>query len=225
MTEFGPVQLVALPAALGLLGFIEPCSIGSSLLFIKFLEGKGAAAKVAQTTLFAVTRAVFVGALGAAAVLLGAAFVDYQKTAWIALGVLYAALGLLLLSGRAGALMVSIGPRIAPLGGMRGSAGLGVLFGLNIPACAAPLLAALLALAAAGGASGVALAAGFASLAIFGFTLSLPLVAAVFFEPARRLLDALARQAARFPVWAGLVMLLLGAWSIRFGLVAEVPLG
>ncbi len=225
MGEFGLFQLVALPAALGLLGFIEPCSIGSSLLFIKFLEDKSAAAKLAQTALFAATRAAFIGALGAGAVVLGAAFVGYQKAAWIVLGVLYGALGVLLLSGRAGALMVTIGPGLARLGGLRGSVGLGVLFGLNIPACAAPLLAALLALAAAGGVSGAALGAGFGSLAVFGFFLSLPLVAAVFFEPARRLLDALAHQAKRFPRWAGVVMLLLGAWSIRYGLFVDVPLG
>ena len=225
MTEPGAFQLFVLPLGLGLLGFVEPCSIGSSLLFIKFLEDKSAAAKVAQTALFAATRALFVGALGAGAVLIGAAFVGYQKAAWIVLGLLYATLGVLLLSGRGGALMATIGPGLARLGGAGGSLGLGALFGLNIPACAAPLLAALLAMAAASGASGTALAAGFGSLAVFGFALSLPLVVAVFFEPARRLLDGLAHQARRFPRWAGVVMLALGAWSIRFGLVAEVPLG
>lgn len=224
MSEFGLVQLFVLPAGLGLLGFVEPCSIGSSLLFIKFLEGKGAAAKLAETALFAAARAGFIGALGASAVLVGGAFVSFQQGAWTALGVLYAALGVLMLTGRAGRLMFAIGPRIPRLSGMRGSAGLGLLFGLNIPACAAPLLAALLAMAAAAGTSGAALAAGFASLAVFGLALSLPLVVAVFFGRGRKLLDALARQALRFPKWAGIVMLVLGAWSIRYGLFVEVPL-
>ena len=58
-------------------------------------------------------------------------------------GALYALLGVLLLAGRAGVLMVAIGPGLRKLSGLRGAAGLGVLFGLNIPACAAPLLAAL----------------------------------------------------------------------------------
>ncbi|MBI3938863.1 MAG: hypothetical protein HY323_17970 [Betaproteobacteria bacterium] len=224
MSEFGLFHLVALPAALGLLGFIEPCSIGASLLFVKFLENKGAAAKLAETALFAATRALFIGALGAAAVLIGAAFVSYQKTGWIVLGVLYAALGALLITGHAGRLMIAIGPRISGLSGMRGSAGLGVLFGLNIPACAAPLLAALLAMAAATGASGAALASGFVSLAVFGFALSAPLVAAVYFKRARGLLDLLARQAGRFPKWAGVVLIALGAWSFWFGLFVEVEL-
>jgi cytochrome c-type biogenesis protein len=108
---------------------------------------------------------------------------------------------------------------------LRGSAGLGVLFGLNIPACAAPLLAALLAAAAATGASGATVTAGFTALAIFGFFLSAPLIVAVFSARARRLLDWLAHQAGRFPKWSGVVLIALGAWSIWFGLFVEVPVG
>ena len=36
MMEFGLFNLLFLPAGLGLFGFIEPCSIGSSLIFIKY---------------------------------------------------------------------------------------------------------------------------------------------------------------------------------------------
>jgi cytochrome c-type biogenesis protein len=224
MNEFGVFQLFVLPAALGLFGFVEPCSIGSSLLFIKYLEDGGAAEKIRQTALFAATRALFIGLLGVAAVAVGSGFVAFQKAAWIVLGGLYALLGVLLLAGRAGALMVAIGPRIARLSGLRGSAGMGVIFGLNIPACAAPLLVALLGAAAATGASGATLTAGFVSLGVFGFALSAPLVAAVFSARVRRLLDWLAHQAGRFPKWSGVVLILLGAWSIYFGLFVEVPL-
>jgi cytochrome c-type biogenesis protein len=225
VTELGLFQLFVLPAGLGLFGFIEPCSIGSTLLFVKYLEDEGAAGKIRQTALFAATRAVFIGLLGVAAVVVGSGFVAFQKTAWIVLGGLYALLGILLLAGRAGALMVAIGPGIARLSGLRGSAGLGVVFGLNIPACAAPLLGALLAAAAATGASGATVTAGFTALAVFGFFLSAPLVAAVFSARARRLLDWLAHQAGRFPKWAGAILIALGAWSIAFGLYTDVPLG
>lgn len=67
-------NLQALPVGLGLLGFIEPCSIGSNLLFIGYVEGKDPAVKIAQAGVFALTRAAFTGALGAAAALVGAAF-------------------------------------------------------------------------------------------------------------------------------------------------------
>lgn len=224
MNELGLFQLFVLPTGLGLVGFIEPCSIGSSLLFLKYLENAGAVEKVRQTALFAATRAAFIGLLGVAAVAVGSGFIAFQKSAWIVLGALYALLGVLLFAGRAGALMVAIGPGIAKLSGLRGSAGLGVFFGLNIPACAAPLLAALLAAAAATGASGATLTSGFVSLAVFGVALSAPLVAAVFFARARRAIDVLAHWAGRFPKWSGVVLIALGAWSVYFGLFVEVPL-
>ena len=217
------LDLVALPLAFGLVGFIEPCSIGSTLIFIKTMEGKPPATKLAQMALFAGFRAVFIGMLGAAAVIVGGAFFGFQKAAWILLGALYTALGVLYISGRIGWLMRSFGPGLAAISSLRGSAALGVLFGLNIPACAAPLLLALLGASAAGGARGGSAAQGFLALALFGLALSLPLLVAVFFEPARRALDWLATLSRRLPVWTGLLLLALGAWSIWFGLFVPVP--
>src|SRR3546814_19250755 len=109
MIEAGFLGLVAVPAGLGLIGFVEPCSLGSSLVFVKYLEGKGATAKLLEVTLFAVTRAAFIGLLGVVAALLGALFLDLQRGAWLLLGALYAALGFLLATGRARALLVTLG--------------------------------------------------------------------------------------------------------------------
>ncbi|WP_259966454.1 cytochrome c biogenesis protein CcdA [Leisingera aquaemixtae] len=216
-------NLLVLPVGLGLFGFIEPCSIGSSLIFIKYLEGKPGAQKLSETVLFALTRALFIGGLGAAAAFVGAAFVGFQRGAWIVLGAGYAAIGILYLVGRAGFLMRTIGPRLTELNGARGSVGLGLIFGLNIPACAAPLLLVLLGFASAGGASGNEVFGGFVSLGVFGLALSLPLVAAAAYGPARRLLDRLAALAGRMPFWAGIVLVALGLWSIWFGIFAALP--
>lgn len=216
------VMLVLLPLGLGLLGFIEPCSIGSSLVLIKYLEGKAARTKLLQVGLFAATRAAFIGVMGLIAVALGTTFLGLQRAAWIALGIVYAVIGLLYVAGRARAVTVSVGPQLAQLSGARGSAALGVLFGLNIPACAAPLIFALLGAAAAGGASGATLASGFIALAVFGLALSLPLVIAVLFHPARRALDWLAGLAARIPLCTGLMLIALGIWSIWFGLFVKI---
>jgi len=222
VSDLGLINLVVVPVGLGLLGFIEPCSIGSSLLFIKFLEGKGAARKLAETFLFAGTRALAIGALGVVAAFLGSAFLGYQRAAWVGLGALYVLIGGLYVFRRGEMLMVMLGPSLARLSGLGGSAGLGALFGLNIPACAAPLLVALLAAAAAGGAAGAAVVDGFVTLGLFGLALSLPLVVAVLIAPVRRLLDRLAALCGRFPAWAGVVLVGLGLWSIGFGLFAEV---
>lgn len=214
--------LILWPIVFGLVGFIEPCAIGSTLLFIKTTEGQAPAVKAGQVFAFTLSRALFMGLLGAAAAFVGAMFLGAQKAVWILMGALYAAIGALYLTGRIGSLMVSIGPRIASLSSPRGSTVLGVAFALNIPACAGPILFALLAASAAGGASGETVARGFISLALFGFALSLPLVAAVLFERARRALDWLAGLTRRMPLLTGVLFVVLGAWSIWFGLFVSV---
>ena len=222
MTGNPVFDLALLPVGLGLFGFIEPCSLGATLVFIKAMEGRPAGIKVMQVSVFAVTRAAVIGLLGVAAALIGASFLRLQHGAWVVLGVLYVAIGIAYLTGRAGWFMRTIGPGLASLSNARGSAALGLLFGLNIPACAAPLLFALLGAAAARGAAGTTLAAGFASLGLFGLGLSLPLVIAVLFGPARRSLDWLAGLSRRLPFWTGLLLIVLGLWSIRFGLLVPV---
>jgi cytochrome c-type biogenesis protein len=146
------------------------------------------------------------------------AFIGFQKAMWVGLGALYAALGVLLVAGRGASVARALGPSLARLGEVRGSAALGALFGLNIPACAAPLLFALLGVAAAGGVSGATLAQGFGSLALFGLALSAPLALAVLVPSARRALDRLAGLSRRVPRWSGIVLIALGAWSVWFGL-------
>ncbi len=222
MGESGVLNLVALPIFFGLFGFIEPCSIGSTLVMVKQMEGRSRAQKIAQMLMFAGTRAILIGLLGVVAAYVGSAFLGFQKGAWLVLGLFYVVLGGMYLSGHAGLLMRTFGPRLDRLRSLRGAAALGLFFGLNIPACAAPLILALLGLAAAGGASAADLGGGFVSLAIFGLALSLPLVAAVLFAPARALLDRLAALSTRIPRWTGFVLVLLGLWSIWFGLFVSI---
>jgi cytochrome c-type biogenesis protein len=221
VTALGIAGAVLVPFGLGLLGFVEPWTIGSSLIFVKHLEGREPGCKLAEVGLFTLTRALVIGALGVMAVTLGSEFLGFQKGAWIGLGALYLVLGVLYATGWAGALMVRLGPSLARLAGLRGSAGLGVLFGLNIPACVAPLLLALFAAAAAGGAGGATFAKGFLTLAVFGLALSLPLVVAVLIAPARRALDWIAGLSRRMPLWTGLALVFLGLWSIGFGLLVS----
>lgn len=208
--------LMVVPLGLGLLGFIEPCTVGSSLLFVKYLEGKGASAKVGDTMAFAATRALFIGALGAVAALVGAAFLSAQRGFWVLLGSLYVVLGAFYLAKRQSVFMRMLGPKLGRARHTKGAAALGVLFGLNIPACAAPLLAALMA-ASVGAAS---VTQGFVAMAIFGLALSLPLVLVVFWPRARSWLDRVAALSDRVPVWTGIVFVALGVWSVYFGVAA-----
>lgn len=209
---------VLLPLALGLLGFVEPCSIGASLLFLKSVEGNPPATKLMQAGVFTLTRALFIGILGAIAALIGAAFIVFQQFAYILLGSLYLILGIVYLTRNAARVMLSIGPGLRSLSTVRGSAALAMLFGLNVPACAAPLLAAVLGSAAVAGAAKIG--QGFFMLALFGLGLSLPIILAMAFGPAQRALEWLGRHSARLPIFTGSVLVLLGASSIWFGLAA-----
>jgi cytochrome c-type biogenesis protein len=207
-----------LPLGLGLIGFIEPCSIGASLLFLKSVEGNPPSVKIAQATVFTLTRALFIGALGAGAALIGTAFLQFQRGGYIMLGVLYVALGIVYLTGYANRLMTSIGPSLSRLSTVRGSAALAVFFGLNVPACSLPLLAAVLGSAAVAGAANVG--QGFAMLAIFGLGLSLPLLVTLAFGRAQRALEWLLGYSHRAPIVIGVLFVLLGVWSIYFGVSA-----
>ncbi len=212
-------HLLGLALGLGLLGFVEPCSVGSSLLFVKYLEDRDRAAKIRTTVVFAAARSAFLGGLGVGvgAALLGSVFLAPQHGFWIALGALYVALGIIYLVGRQVRLERTLGPALSRVDDTTGAAALGLLFGLNVPACAAPLLGAVLT-ATLGATAAVQ---GFASLAVFGLALSLPLVVAVFVPRGSRWLDRIAGLSRRAPLWTGVVLVALGLWSVYFGLAVE----
>ena len=82
---------------------------------------KPAATKVGQVAAFASSRALFTGLLGGAAALVGTAFLEFQKLGWIAMGFVYAAIGVLYLAGHAGWMMRRIGPALGDMGEVRSS--------------------------------------------------------------------------------------------------------
>ncbi len=79
---------------------------------------------------------------------------------------------------------------------------------------------ALLGSAAISGAGNAA--RGFVMLGLFGLALSLPIVVAVLWSRGRLALERLGRLSQRVPKVIGVIFILLGAWSIRFALVAEI---
>ena len=87
--------------------------------------------------------------------------------------------------------------------------GLGLLFGLSLPACAYPLMLALL---GPGAAFGPLL--GFFTLFVFGLALSLPLVPLASSERTAKLFGRLTRLSGATPYVIGLVFLLLAAYVL-----------
>lgn len=203
--------LLTLAVGLGLLGFVEPCSMGANMVFLGHLREKGRVTRLRETAKFALVRSAVLGLFGLGIAFLGSSVFTAQKGFWLLLGLLYLALGVAVilnarfrwgLFGR-----VSLG-RLLPERGGR-SLGMGLLFGLNLPACAYPLMLALL---GPGAASGPLL--GFGALFVFGLALSLPLVPLAFSERAAKIFGRLSRLGGVTPYVIGAVFLLLAAYVL-----------
>jgi cytochrome c-type biogenesis protein len=210
---------VLLPIGLGLLGFLEPCSLGANILFLNLLAGAEGWRRVREAAVFTATRALFLGLLGAAGALAAEPLARAQAGWSVVLGGLYIVLGLASLAGgwRWGVPAVLDPGRLLARHAGRG-APLGVVFGLAAPACAAPLFLALVGQASVGGA-----ARGFLTLALFGLALSAPLVAIAASRRAGTILGRARQWAGRTPTVAGLVLVALGILSILVGWSQVVP--
>lgn len=205
------LTLLALALGLGLLGFIEPCSLGANGVFLSYLRKKSRAARLYETIKFALVRSAVLGLFGLGLAFLGEFVFAAQKGFWLFLGLLYLALGIaVILNAR---LRWGIFGRLSPgrwLSGHRDrSLGLGVLFGLNLPACAYPLMLALLGRSAASGA-----AWGFAALFAFGLALSAPLILLTLSERSAKLIDRLDRLGGATPYVVGAVLIALAAYVL-----------
>ncbi len=205
------LYFLALAVGLGLLGFVEPCSVGAHGIFLGYLREKGWAARLRETVKFVLVRSAALGIFGIGSALLGNLIFSAQKGFWLFLGLLYLALGLaVILDARfRWDLFSRLSPgRVLPRGKDR-SLGLGLLFGLNLPACAYPLMLALLGQSAVSGA-----AWGFAILFVFGLALSLPLVPLALSGRTAKLLGSLARFGKVAPYAIGITLLAISAYVL-----------
>jgi cytochrome c-type biogenesis protein len=206
-----------LPLGLGLLGFVEPCTIGGHLLFLESQNNRARAEQLRSVAVFIATRALVMGLFGALIAWAGARMIGAQTGLWLVFGSIYLIIGLAFLAGRAGLFKIRV--NLSPAGWKRAQnpVVLGLAFGLNIPACAAPILFGLLGMAAV---TGTALT-GFKMMLVFGLALSVPLllIALVprFSVGLRRLGERLKNK-----TWLlGGTFVLLGLWSIWFGLFVD----
>lgn len=88
------LSLLALAFGLGLLGFIEPCSIGANGIFLAYLREKDRTTRLIETSKFALSRSVILGLFGIGAALVGSFIFSAQKGFWLILGLLYLTLGI-----------------------------------------------------------------------------------------------------------------------------------
>lgn len=208
---------ILIPIGLGLLGFIEPCTIGGHLMFLGTQEHRSRMEKINAVLVFIVVRTLVAGLFGAFIAFLGYKLIGIQTGLWLVFGLIYLTIGLVYLFGRAGAIKKQI--NLAPSTWKRAQnpAVLGLAFGLNIPACAAPILFGLLGLAATTG----TLLSGFMMMAIFGLSLSLPLIVFAVIPKLTAWLETFSQKMKRMPRILGSVFVLLGIWSVWFGLYVD----
>ena len=215
--EYSLATLIVLPAALGLLGFVEPCTIGGHLIFLRSQEARSRAEKIEALGIFILARALVAGLFGALIVLAGQRLIGVQTGLWLVFGTIYLGIGLAFLAGHAGLVKHRI--RLAPerWRQARHPVVLGLAFGLNIPACAAPILFGLLGLAASSG----TMASGFVMMFLFGLALSAPLALFAAWPRMTAWLERVRHRLSGMRWILGAVFVLLGLWSIWFGLYVD----
>lgn len=209
--------LILLPIGLGLFGFIEPCTIGEHLLFLDTQKSRSSAAKIKAVLVFIAARALVTGLFGAVIAVLGTWLITVQTGMWLVFGAIYLLVGLAFLFGRAGFVKRRMDFAPALWKQAQNPLLLGLAFGLNIPACAAPILFGLLGLAATTG----TVFSGFLMMFVFGFFLSAPLMIFAMVPRWAGWLDRLGQGLKSMRWVIGVIFVLLGLWSIWFGLYVD----
>jgi len=215
--ELSLYSLLLLPMGLGLFGFIEPCTIGGHLVFLNTQNRRARSEKIGALLVFLATRSIITGLFGAAIAFVGSRMIGAQTGLWLVFGTLYLAVGVFILANGAG--MVKQRVNLAPAAWKQAQNPfvLGLAFGLNIPACSAPILFGLLGLAATTG----TVFTGFAMMFVFGFFLSAPLFIFALMPSLTGWLSGLGQKMKGKGWILGLIFIALGIWSIYFGLYVD----
>ncbi len=100
--ELSIQALIWLPIGLGLLGFIEPCTIGGHLLFLDTQKDRNGSEKLRAVMVFIIVRSVTAGVFGAIIAFIGQKLIGVQTGIWLVFGIIYLLVGLAFILGRAG---------------------------------------------------------------------------------------------------------------------------
>jgi cytochrome c-type biogenesis protein len=198
-------SLVLIPFLFGLVGFVEPCSLGINMIFLNRINGLERAKRISETLVFTIVRGTFLALVGLSAAFIGSKIINIQSSFFLILGGIYILLGAL-------AILNMYWPifthqiDLSRFVKNKGSIALGVVFGLIIPACAISFVLALIGKSILLG----NLVEGFISLFLFGIALSLPLVIISFFDKSNQIIAKIAEKARQIPWLAGMVLIAVG---------------
>lgn len=210
-------QMFLIAFGLGLLGFVEPCTIGTHMLFLGSQSKRPIEQRLSAAAVFVVGRVLVMGGFGTMAVVVGQRLIGVQTGGWLVFGTIYLIVGLTILFHMDRVLRRRL--KFAPARWKAASNPMlqGLAFGLNVPACAAPILFGLIGVAAVSNSAVL----GFLLMATFAMALSLPLIplaaAPRLALPFERFADWLRQRR-----WLlGAIFLLVGLWSLWFGLFVD----
>ena len=198
-------SLVLLPFLFGLIGFVEPCSLGINMIFLNRINGFERAKRISETLVFTIVRGTFLALVGLSATFIGSKIISIQSTFFWVLGAIYIFLGALAIMNMYIPIFKYQINLSKYLKNMEGIA-LGFIFGLIIPACAISFVLALIGKSILLG----NLVEGFISLFLFGIALSLPLVIISFFDKSNEIIAKIAEKARQIPWLAGMVLIAVG---------------
>ncbi|MFQ5975883.1 MAG: cytochrome c biogenesis CcdA family protein [Candidatus Hydrothermarchaeales archaeon] len=201
------IDLIIVPLAFGLIGFIEPCVIGMNAIFLSYVVPLGKRKRIIETTKFTAVRAIFLSALGLLVALISQKIFVFKRSYNTALGIFFIILGAIYIASKFKPMPM---PNISLLKGKQNEVSYGVVFGLSIPACAMPLFLALLSKSAGLG----DLLLGAVSLFVFGLGLSAPLLVMSYSDRANKWLENIAKGVNIAPIIGGLALIIVGAYTI-----------
>lgn len=215
-TQAAFLGLLAIPLLFGLIGFVEPCSVGANILFLAYLNRMTPIQRFAESAQFTLTRASFLGLVGLGASFLGSQLEFAQAVYNVSIGAAFVVGGVAYVAARRNLfafLTPNVGARFAAY--RKGKSGLlGLTFGLSAPLCAAPLLFFLIA-----GSFLLGPWEGFLIMFVFGLGLSLPILLLARSERGTALLSKVGRRAARLPLIVSLVFIGIGVYLVVAGLL------
>jgi cytochrome c-type biogenesis protein len=198
-------NVMLIPVLFGLIGFFEPCSLGINIIFLNRIKGLNIAKKISEVSIFILVRGFLLALVGLSSALIGSRIFTIQSSLFLILGGIYILFGVLNIINKYKPIFRS-GINLAKYFQNKGSVALGLIFGLVIPACAVPLILALIGKSILLG----NLLEGFVSLFAFGIALSLPLLIISFFAKSNEIIFKISEKGRQIPWLTGVVLIVVG---------------
>ena len=202
-------DILLIPFLFGLVGFFEPCSLGINIIFLNSMQKFSKAKRVIESLIFTFSRGFILALVGLSAAFIGNKFVKIQSSLFLILGLLFIGLGILSIINMYKPIF-RVKLNFARFVKNKTGLGLGVAFGLIIPACAIGLILALVGKTVLMG----DLFEGFISLFIFGITLSVPLIFISYSDKSIKIIQKIHEKTRKIKWLAGAILIIVGILTI-----------